>query len=50
MSEKQYEIKSQIYETENGQVKVTVHSPTNVDPRIRQEKIDRIYDIMKPKN
>ena len=34
--------------TEN-KVKVTIHIPDNISETIRQQKINRLYDILKPK-
>ena len=34
--------------TEN-KVKVTIHIPDNISETVRQQKINRLYDILKPK-
>lgn len=31
-------------------VKVTIHIPDNVSKNTRQQKINRLYDILKPKD
>jgi len=32
-----------------AEIKVTVHIPEHVNPRIKRQKINRIYDILQPK-
>lgn len=34
----------------SNEIKVTIHLPENVHETIRQQKINRIYDILNPKN
>ena len=33
---------------ESKPIKVTVHIPENVSPDVRQRKINRLYDLLKP--
>ena len=33
---------------ESEPIKVTVHIPENVSPDVRQRKINRLYDLLKP--
>ena len=32
------------------EVKVTIHTPDKISESIKQQKINRLYDILKPKN
>lgn len=34
----------------NKHIKVKVHIPENVSETVKQQKINRLYDILKPKN
>ena len=33
---------------ERQPIKVTIHIPENVSPDVRQRKINRLYDLLKP--
>ena len=33
---------------ESKPIKVTIHIPENVSPDVRQRKINRLYDLLKP--
>ena len=32
------------------EVKVTIHTPDKISESVKQQKINRLYDILKPKN
>ena len=34
--------------SERQPIKVTIHIPENVSPDVRQRKINRLYDLLKP--